>query len=61
MPHMQIKGLSERGDGTGPLFPVTIAGSESKIALNRFERLDISYPVRFLCSRLLDTNCVVPG
>lgn len=61
MPHMRIKGLSERGDGTGPLFPVTIAGSESKMALDGFEGLDISYPVRFLCSRLPDTNFVVPG
>lgn len=59
MSHMWIKGLPERGDGTGPLFPATIAGSESKMALDKFERLYISYLDLFVRS-MPDTNCVMP-
>lgn len=56
---MRIKGWPERGDGTGPLFPATTAGSESKKALEKFEELDISclHPFAYI---IRDTNCVVP-
>lgn len=59
MPQMPIKGLPERGDGIDPLFPATIAGSESKMALDKFERLYISYLDLFV-RNMLYTNCVVP-
>lgn len=58
MPQMPIKGLPERGDGIGPLFPATIAGSESKMALDKLERLNISHLDPFVCT-MSDTNCVV--
>lgn len=60
MPHMQrIKGLPERGDETGPLFLATTAGSESKMPVEKFGGLDISYLDLFLYN-IRDTNCVVP-
>jgi hypothetical protein len=57
---MWIKGWPERGDGIGPLFPATTAGSESKKALEKFEGIDISYLHQFVFG-IRDTNCVVPG